>query len=167
MTSNKIHPSVDALIKPIVHEMTKIYLTEKQNPVIGQHNEPPYIKEMKKACVHIVFEGNEFKIPHHRDENGKLICDACGREIATKFDNTAVDKITDCITVINQLLFFGMINGLKAEPINTLISLKKALPGVAQLMRELNEYIKREEATKDSERNIGAEYSSASRQILG
>ena len=74
------------------------------------------------------------------------------------FDDSAVKKISDCIDVINQLLFFGMLNGLRAEPIQTLISLKTVLPGASQLLKELNDYVKRENASADAASNIGTEY---------
>lgn len=154
----KIHPSVDSIIKPIVMEMTKIDIAQQANPELNSQNEPDYVKETKKSCVHIVYDGNGYRLKVDRDNEGKLICRACGREINTKFDKSAVDKITDAISVINQLLFFGMLNGLQAEPIMTLISLKKTLPAAAKLLAELNEYVKRDESSADSERNTGIEY---------
>lgn len=154
----KIHPAVDALIKPIISEMTRIDIAQQTNPIIGSHNEPEYVKEMKKSCVHITFDGNDYRLRTEKTADGKLVCRVCGREIATKFDNSGVETLTNAIKVINQLLLFGMLNGLKAEPIATLISLKKTLPAAAQLLKELNEYVKHDEASADAERNIGLEY---------
>lgn len=158
--SMKIHPSVDAIIKPIIAEMTKIDLAQQTNPIIGAHNEPEYIKEAKKSCVHITFDGTDYRPRIEKTADGKLLCRVCGREINTKFDKTAVDTLVEANKVINQLLFFGMINGLKAEPIANLISLKRTIPAAAQLLSELNEYVKRDESSTDSERNIGLEYNS-------
>lgn len=155
--SMKIHPSVDALIKPIVYEMTKIDIAQQTNPIIGSHNEPDYIKEAKKSCVHITFDGNDYRLRTEK-RGDKLYCTVCGREINTKFDKSAVDTIMESIKVVNQLLLFGMLNGLKAEPIATLISLKRTLPSVAQILSELNEYVKIDEQSADSEKNIGIEY---------
>ncbi len=159
MASNlKIHPQVDAVIKPIVYDMTRIYIAQKTNPIIGTHNEPDYVKEMKRRCVHIIFENGEYRLKTHKNAEGKLICDVCGRTINIKFDNSAVQKITDAIEVVNQTLLFGMLNGMRAEPIETLISLKAALPGVAQLQKELNDFVKRDNTSADNAANIGAEY---------
>ena len=154
----KIHPEVDAVIKPIVYDMTKIHIAQQTNPIIGVHNEPDSIKEMKKKCVHIIFKNGEYSLSTKKNAEGKLVCEACNRVINTKFDNTAVQKITDCIEVVNQTLLFGMLNGLRAQAIMTLISIKSALPAVAQLQKELNEYVKRENSSADSASNIGAEY---------
>ena len=39
MTTNlKIHPTVDAVIKPIIEDMTRIDNAQKMNPLIGPHN---------------------------------------------------------------------------------------------------------------------------------
>lgn len=155
---NKIHPSVDALIRPIVYEMSKIDIAQQTNPIIGSHNEPEYIKEMKKGCVHITYDGNEYRLRTEKNADGDLYCRVCGRKINTKFDDSAVKTLTEAIAVINQLLLFGMLNGLRAEPIATLISLKKTLPSAAQLLAELNDYVKRDESASESERNLGLEY---------
>lgn len=157
-TNLKIHPTVDAVIKPIVYDMTRIDITQRTNPVIGTNNEPEFVREMKKQCVHIIFENGEFRLATSKNDEGKLVCRACGRVINTKFDKTAVEKIMDCIEVINQILFFGMLNGLRAEPIQTLISIKKTLPAAAQLLNELNEFVKRDDSAAESASNIGAEY---------
>lgn len=165
----KIHPSVDAVIKPIVYDMTKIDITQQNNPALGAHNEPDYVKEAKKSCVHITFDGNDYRLRTQRNADGKLVCNVCGREINTTFDKTAVDTLMEATKVVNQILLFGMLNGLRAEPIQTLISLKKTLPAAAQLLSELNEYVKRDESNSDSVNNIGIEYNTpdAFRTITG
>jgi hypothetical protein len=158
-TSNlKIHPSVDAIIKPIVYEMTRIDIAQKTNPIIGSQNEPDYIKETKKKCVHIIFENGEFRLATQKNAEGKLVCRACGRVIGTKFDQTSVDAISNAIEVVNQVLLFGLLNGLRAEVIQTLISVKAVLPSVNQLLSELNEYVKRDNAAANDASNIGTEY---------
>lgn len=156
----KIHPHVDAVIKPIVYDMTRIEVAQRTNPIIGTHNEADYIKELKKQCVHIIYEDGEYRLATYKNADGKLVCRACGRTINTKFDQSAVNKIDDCIEVLNQVLLFGMLNGLRAEPIQTLISIKKTLPAVSKLAKELNEYVKREDSSADSVSNLGIEYAS-------
>lgn len=171
MSANlKIHPAVGAEIKDIVTEMTRIDIAQRTNPMIGKNNEPDYVKEAKKRCVHIIFEDGEFRLAAKKNTEGKLVCRVCGRTIYTKFDETAVTRITDCIEVINQVLLFGMLNGLKAEPIATLISIKSTLPSVAQLAKELNDFVKRENASNETVSNIGTEYNfggNAFRPITG
>lgn len=166
-SSLKIHPQVDAVIKPIVYEMTRINIAQKTNPIIGSHNEPEYVKETKKKCVHIVFENGEYKLATEKNADGKLVCTACGRVINTKFDDNAVKTLTDAIEVINQLLLFGMLNGLRAEPIEALISLKSMLPAASKLLKELNEYVKRDNASANDASNIGAEYNYRSITSMG
>ena len=157
-TNLKINPAVDAVIKPIVYDMTRIDIAQRTNPIIGTHNEPDYIKETKKRCVHIIFENGEYRLATAKNSEGKLVCRACGRTIGVKFDSSAVDTLTNAIEVINQLLLFGMLNGLRAEPIETLISLKSTLPAAAQILKELNEYVKRDNAAADDAGNFGTEY---------
>ena len=158
MNTLKIDPQVDAVIKPIIYEMTKIDIAQQSNPVIGTDNEPKVYKEKKKECVHITYDGNDFRLRTEMTPEGKLVCRVCGREIGTKFDRSSVDAITECLKVVNQIVVFGLVNGLRAEPLLTLLSLKRTLPAVAQLMAELNEYVKREEANTDAEKNIGYGY---------
>lgn len=159
MASNlKIHPAVSAAIKDIVSDMTRIDIAQRTNPIIGKNNEPEYVKEAKKRCVHIIFEDGEFKLAARKNTEGKLVCSVCGRTIYTKFDESAVSRVTDCIEVVNQVLLFGMLNGLRAEPIASLISIKSMLPSVAQLAKELNEFVKRETASTETVSNIGTEY---------
>jgi len=155
----RIHPSVDAVIKPIIYEMTKIDIAQTTDPIIGSsRNEPEQVKEIKKRCVHIIYDKGNFRLAVHKDAHGDYVCRACGRKINAQFDETAVKKITDAIEVINQLLLFGMLNGLKAEPIDTLISLKATLPAAAQLMKELNEYIKRDNKAAENAASLGSEF---------
>ena len=156
--SLKIHPSVDALIKPIIYDMTKIDIAQQTNPIIGTHNEPVGVKQRKKSCVHITFDGNDYRLRANKTANGKFVCEVCGRTINTKFDQSAVDTLLEANEVVNQLVFFGLLNGLRAEPLATLISFKETIPDAVQLLTELNEYVKRDNASSESERNIGVEY---------
>lgn len=158
MEITKISPDVIQVIRPIITDMSNIALEQRMNTNIGPHNEPPIVKEIKKACVHIVWDGKDFQLAVKKTEDGKLVCKACGREICQTFDKSSVEKITDAIPVINQVLFFGMLSGLKAEPIQTLISVKKALPAIAQLASELNAYVKNADQTADAIGNLGSEY---------
>lgn len=160
----KIHPTVESLIGPIITDITNINLIEKANPNIGPHNEPQAHKERKKACVHILRdEQGGYCIKTTKDpKTGKMICEGCGRIINTTFDDSAVDKISDCIEVINQIVLFGTINGLKAEPLAAAIDVKTKLPGLAQILKELNMFVKRDDAATDSERKIGEEYQTPS-----
>jgi hypothetical protein len=64
----------------------------------------------------------------------------------------------DAIAVVNQLVFFGLLNGLRAEPLETLISVKTQLPAAAQLLKELNQYVKNETQNNNDASNIGTEY---------
>lgn len=167
--NNKINPQVTQYIKPIVDEMSAILIAQRSNPMIGINNEPPVIKEKKKECVHLIVENGEYQLATRKTSDGKLVCSVCGRVINTTFDEAAIHKITDSIEVVNQLLLFGMINGLNVGPIQNLISLKKSLPAAAQLMRELNDFVARDTAATNDEKNIGIEYGNPSslRNITG
>ena len=154
----KISPDVIQVIKPIIDDMSKIDLEQRMNANLGPQNEPIAVKEIKKSCVHIIWTGRDFQISVKKTDDGRLVCTACGREICQKFDKSSVDAIMNAIPVVNQVLFFGMLNGMKAEPIQTLISLKRTLPAVAQLAHELNEYVSRSDKASEALDNIGAEY---------
>lgn len=158
MEITKISPDVIQAVKPIIDDMSRIDIEQRMNTSLGPHNEPIAVKEIKKSCVHIVWNGKDFQIAVKRTDDGRLVCAACGREIYNKFDKSSVDKIMDAIPVINQVMFFGMLSGMKAEPIKTLISLKRILPSVAQLAHELNEYVSRSDKSSEALDNIGAEY---------
>lgn len=158
----KISPDVIQVIRPIITDMSNIALEQRLNTNLGPHNESPIVKEIKKKCVHIIWDGKDFQLAVKRTDDNKLVCKACGREISQTFDKTSVDAIMNAIPVVNQVLFFGMLNGLKAEPIQTLISVKQALPAVAQLASELNEYVRKSDQTADAIGNLGAEYKTPS-----
>lgn len=155
---SKVHPQVDAVIRPIIEDMTRIDKVQKMNPIFGPHNEPENIKELKKSCVHMVYEDGVPQLSIRKNNEGELVCRVCGRVIYTKFDKSSVQRIMDCIEVLNQVLLFGMINGLKAEPIKTIIDCKRVLPSIAQLAKNMNEYVSRENSSSETESNIGLEY---------
>ena len=154
----KMNPAVDAIIHPIINEMTKIDTAQKSNPILGSHNEPDYVKEIKKKCVHIIYVNGEYRLATEKNADGDIVCRACGRKINTKFDETAVQTLTKSVEIVNQILLFGMLNGLRAEPINALIGLKLLLPGATQLLKELNDFVKQENKSSDGVGNIGSEY---------
>jgi len=157
-TTLRIHPEVESLIKPIISDMTRINYTQKTNPLVGPHNEPEAFKEIKKTCVHIINENGEYRLATHKNSEGKLVCEACGRIIGSKFDRTSIDKIMDCIEVINQILLFGILNGLKAAPCASLIELKKNLPAAAQLLEELNKFVSQDNTASESIDSVAREY---------
>lgn len=160
MSTMKIHPSVEAVINPIINDITRINLIERTNPAIGPHNEPQAHKEIKRACVHIMREnnGNGVRICLTKGQDGKMYCEGCGRVVNTRFDQTSIDKLNDALEVLNQVCVFGIVNGLRAEPLQKIITCKTLLPGIMTILAELNEFVKRDDAANDSERNIGLEY---------
>ena len=66
--------------------------------------------------------------------------------------------LLDARKVVEQILWFGMINRLKPDVVATLIDMKKTLPAIAQIAAELNDYVKREETNNDTVDNLGSEY---------
>ena len=161
----KINPAVDQVIKPIVFNMTKVYLTQKTNPMMTPDSEDKAIKELKKECIHIVYDGNsnDYRPCVNKNEKGELVCDVCGRKIWAEFNEEGIKILTDAISVINGVLFVVLLNGLKSEPIQALISQKKLLPGTITLLKSLNNYINQEnKSAKDGFHNVGKAYGSAS-----
>lgn len=169
MLNNKIHPATAQVIKPIVETMTAIQTVQRQNPIINMNNEPVDVKRAKEKCCHIVIENGEYQLATKKTSDGKLICTACGREINTKFDKTSIDKLMAAIEVINQLLLFGLINGLDAKSVSALISMKELMPAIAQLQQNLNDFVTRENSAENAEKNLGLEYATPSslRSITG
>lgn len=158
-SSLKIHPSVDAVIKPIIYEMTRIDVAQQTDPILSNsRNEPEQIRDIKKKCVHIIYDKGAFRMAVSKNKDGDLVCRACGRKIYQKFDESGVKILMDAIEVINQTLLFGMLNNLMAEPISTLISVKRVLPDIAQLHKELCDFVKKDNKAAESASNIGDEY---------
>lgn len=143
----KVHPSVRIYLDQIVDNMTRIYNRQKTYPLYNTQNEPEIEKQIKRTCVHLIKDDRgDYKMPIRRSEDGDFICEACGRKINIKFDQDAVKKIMDAIEVIDGLTLFATTHGLLLEPIKTLISVKAALPGIATIEAQWNEFAKRDTA---------------------
>lgn len=154
----KIDPQVRQMITPIMTNMTSVHMAEKMQPVIGHTNNNDQTKRYKQECVHLIFEGNQPVCKLTKTSDGKLVCTACGREIYTKFDSSNVTMLLDARKVVEQVLFFGMVNNMKPEVVKACIFMKQMLPDLAQVAAELNEYVKREETNLDNVGNVGDEY---------
>ena len=111
-----------------------------------------------RECVHIIFNGSTPEVKLDKTSDGRLKCAACGREVYAKFDGTNVNALLEARKVIEQIMFFGMINDLNPDIVSACIEMKKMIPDLAQIAAELNEYVKREENNIDTVQNIGAEY---------
>ena len=158
---NKVTPEINNLIQPIVFNMTRIHLfEEQQKDSYGQvqTQEPPEWREEKKRCVHIFYNGQGYDIAANYNSEGKLVCECCGREINTKFDNDSYEKLVDTIPILNQLVLFGLIHGLKKPLLQNIILVKSMMPDIAQLMKNMNEFIKNENSKMSAQDNVGAEY---------
>ena len=153
----KINPDTQRLITPIMQRMTAIYAAERNTPVIGGGHNDQYKRE-KQECVHFIFNGNTPECKLQKTADGKLRCEVCGREINIKFDQSAVQTLIDARKVVEQIMFFGMINNMTADRVAGCIDMKKILPELAQLLAELNEYVKREETNIDTVQNMGDAY---------
>lgn len=154
----RINPNVKRLIEPIMVRMTNIYITERYTPVIGNQNRGDQFKREKQECVHIIFNGSTPEVKLDKTADGRLKCAACGREVYTKFDGSNVNALLEARKVIEQIMFFGMINDLNPDIVSACIEMKKMIPDLAQIAAELNEYVKREETNVDTVQNIGNEY---------
>lgn len=154
----KINPNVQRLISPIMQRMTSIYITERYNPVIGNQNRGDQYKREKQECVHMIFNGNTPECKLEKTSDGRLKCTACGREIYVKFDGSNVTALLEARKVVEQIMFFGMINNLNPDIVAACIDMKKMLPDLAQIASELNDYVKREETNTDTIQNFGTEY---------
>jgi hypothetical protein len=158
---NKCHPDVAKIILPIMQSMTEIEYKQKCNPIVGPENEPQIIKMQKRLCIHMTLStSNDDILRLKRNEEGILVCQVCGRPIYAKFDDTAVTKITDAISVVNQVLVFGLMNGIMDDNIKILLQMKQLLPEVAKMSKSLNDFVRRENSNADSADNLGVEYMS-------
>lgn len=181
MKNIQLSPEVLALFKPIIDDMTRIYQRNQAYPAVGPHNEPPEEKLLKRSCVHIIatnnlsdpyginynqpndLNGSDYTLAVRTNSRGDRICQACGRRLNVKFDKEVVDTIMKTIEIIDGLVLFGAANGLGAQPLQTLISIKQALPGVAQLQSELNEFIKRDNSAASANGNLVENYETTDR----
>ena len=153
----RIDPAVQRLVSPIMNRMTAISMEEAQIPQLGQNHQEKYRNE-KLECVHLIFNGNEPEPTLEQTQDGSLKCRVCGRKIYPKFDGTNVDHVLMARQVVEQVMWFGMINNMKPEFVAGCIDLKKMLPVIAQVASELNEYVRREDSSNDTVANMGAEY---------
>lgn len=169
MMQNRISPEVDRIIKPIIMEMTNIDLAEQQNPMVSSQQEPPELRRLKRKCVHITFNGTDFVIRPKKDETGELVCPVCKQPIGTEFNEEAIQDYFRCLRRVNQLLFFGMLKGMMAGPIQGCLTLKDLLPDAAKLHKELNAFVSKENKDSNAFDNIGAEYQTSDiyRSITG
>lgn len=155
---NKLNPSVDAIVRPIIHDMTQIKVAQATNPLISKNNEPENVKQYKKKCVHMIFDGKEYQIDVSRNTKGDLICNACGHKINTTFGKEEIENLNKSIEILDQMVLFGLVKGLRAEPLQLLIQLKSSLPSAVTLMNELSTFINEEDKANSTMINIGSEY---------
>lgn len=164
----KVNPQVKNLIDPIARAMTEITWAEKSYPVYGQRNENKEVAAWKRKCVHYIYEGNELKLNLVRNSEGKLVCDSCGREIFDKFDDEGWKKLLECIPVLNQLIVFGMVNGLDVGPLAAIINMKDQMPAIITVAKELCEFVKKSNLEGDAGNNVGSGYANTQfRSITG
>lgn len=158
----KINPNVQRILTPIINDMTTIHMIEMSSPLIGVNNRGDQYKREKQSCVHMIFNGNsaypECQLEKTADD--KLRCRVCGREVYAKFDGHNVEMLLDARKVVEQVLFFGMVNNMTPEIVQACIDMKRMLPDLAQVTSELNEFVKREDSNNDAIGNIGDEYRS-------
>lgn len=157
---NQIDPQVRTAIARIIANMTNIHVTQQMNPLVGSHNESEPVKAMKRECVHIIQNGNDYRPSISPRTDGTTRCDMCDRVIYQKFDDTAVKRLQDALEVINQMTIYGLMFDIGPGPLQTLLSMKVAMPGVIQCMHDLNVFAKMEEQSMASTNNIGGEYPS-------
>lgn len=160
-----LNPQVIELLKPIINNTTKLYYRKKyqqSQPAFSQIrlSESEAEKAAKRECIHMIFkaDGSIDYIPEPCDQEGYKICPVCGRLIPLKFESKNEDTLMSAIEVVNQMVFFGTILGLRADAIKTLIGIKAVLPDVAQLVREINEYVKLDDSNRETMDTLGKEY---------
>jgi len=74
------------------------------------------------------------------------------------FDDTAIKKLLDARTVIEQVMFYGMINHMQADKVEMLIQMKSIIPYIAQMAQNLNKFVAKDDSYQDSIGNVGREY---------
>lgn len=170
MYRQTISPEVEQVIKPIIYQMTQIDIVQEQNPAVNPNNEPPEIRRLKRDCVHITYRNNKFAYRVSKDEaSGCLVCAVCKQKIGTKFNEEPIEAYKRCLEAVNQLMFFGMLNGMRAELIAACITLKRMLPDAMTLHKQLNAFVSRENKSDDALNNLGSEYQTSDiyRNITG
>jgi len=150
------------VINPIIEGMTKIFEANKHaRPIIGGGQyDNERITMCKRDCVHVILDSQtgKFVLAAKKTNEGKLVCAACGKEISTEFGEDAQQTLVDAEKIINQIVIFGMMNGLHVEPLKTLISIKHVWPDIIKLSNELGEFANRSSTSSDSLGDIGKEY---------
>lgn len=157
----KVNNEVKEVIAPIIEGMTRVYETNKHcKPAVAGSYENESVKMLKRDCVHVIIDktSGRFVLAAKRNNEGKLICQACGREISTEFGEAAQLKLIEAEKVINQVVFFGMMNDLDADVIKTLISMKHVMPDVHKLAGELGQFVQKSTTSTESLGDIGKEY---------
>lgn len=163
--ATKINPQVMSLINPIIETMTQYEMFQKSNPAFGMWDpknslndfEKKRFDEAKKNCVHLIrdLQSGQLVPTIEEVDDTKFRCRLCGREIYKKFDESAVTKLQDAISVLNMLAFFGMTLNMTAEHMSKIIFLKQQLPDAIQLVGILNKFVKEEDNAISSGANIG------------
>lgn len=169
----KLHPQVIELLKPIIMNTTKLYEKMKyanNYPVFGQikNSESDEEKRIKRECVHMVFEpdGSIKYIPEDCDKPGYQKCPVCHKLVPLKFEEKNEETLLDSIDVLNQLVFFGAMLGLRADALKVIIGVKSVMPDLVQLNHELNDYVKLDSSNADSMENLAAEYNKSGMTYL-
>ena len=161
MNIQRVSGQVHESIKRIVANMTIVDAAQR-NAIYDSAKENFNVREAKKECIHVIEKDGRLTLTIDRIKDGPdkgcLFCTVCGRTINTKFNADAVDTLMNAVKIVNGLAFFGMLNGLKAEPLQTLIAVKTVLPAIAQLQSELNAYVNKVDKANDAIGNIGDEY---------
>ena len=159
---NKINREVAEVINPIIDGMTKIYEANKQaRPIVGGGRyDNDKIAMCKRDCVHIILDTQTGRnvLAAKKTNEGKLVCSACGHEISMEFGDAAQEILVKAENVVNQIVIFGMMNGLEVEAVKTLISIKHVWPDIIKLAGELGEFVDRSSTSSESLGDIGKEY---------
>lgn len=163
----KLAPEVLQVIQPVVYDMTKAYAASLQYKV-KPNDEPQWMKQAKRSCCHIILDSTGYAVPAvEQREDGGLYCAACGRKINTTFDSSNIEKINEVISIVNQALLFGLMEGIDPNVAGSLMAVKSILPDVSQLCTELNIKIQNKSTADAATNAIGAEYDSKYSQAFG
>lgn len=155
----KISPQVIEALKPIIHDMTKVHAFQQAHAGDLSCKTPDWVAGAKRCCCHVIFDSrNVPKLAIAKRADGKLWCTACNRIINTTFDKSVVQKILDCIEVVNQALVFGLINNLDAKTAQSIVSVKAVLPDIAQMLTELNQKLENNHKASSVTGALGSEY---------
>lgn len=157
----KISPQVVEALKPIIGDMTRVQSFQQAHAGDTNYKVPDWVAAAKRCCCHVLFDGRQYpKLSISRRADGKLWCNACGREISTVFDETDTQKLVDALPVINKILVFGLINGLDKNAAMSLVSVKSVFPDIIQMSSELNQALDNNQKASKITGAIGSEYTS-------